>query len=103
MSHLIKAQWLDGWVKYTLTQARLNSIIFSFHSCRSPVNSKANNMGVDLDNILKTGCWSQQLKYTLIKVLPVCFPESNLINSQSLFIKSPRNSSGDASGKSYEV
>ena len=42
------------WVKNTLTQAGVNTNIFSSHSCRSSASSKANNMGVDLDNILKT-------------------------------------------------
>ena len=39
------------WVKNTLTQAGVNTDIFSSHSCRSSASSKANNMGVDLDNI----------------------------------------------------
>ena len=48
------------WVKNTLTQAGVNTNIFSSHSCRSSASSKADNMGVDLDNILKMGCWSRQ-------------------------------------------
>ena len=48
------------WVKNTLTQAGVNTDIFSSHSCRSSASSKADNMGVDLDNILKMGCWSRQ-------------------------------------------
>ena len=35
----------------------------SSHSCRSSAsNSKAKNMGVDID-ILKIGCWGQQSTY----------------------------------------
>ena len=42
------------WVKNRLTQAGVNTNILSSHSCRS-ASSKANNMGMDLDNILKMG------------------------------------------------
>ena len=55
------------WMKNTLTQAEVNTDIFSSHSCRSSASSKANNMGVDLDNILKMGCWSRQS--TFLEVL----------------------------------
>ena len=48
------------WEKNTLTQAGVNTNIFSSHSCRSSASSKVDNMGVDLDNILKMACWSQQ-------------------------------------------
>ena len=48
------------WVKNTLTQAGVNTNIFSSHSCRSSTSSKVDNMGVDLDTILKMGCWSRQ-------------------------------------------
>ena len=48
------------WVKNTLAQAGVNTKIFSFHSCRLTSSSKANNMGVDLDTILKMGCCSRQ-------------------------------------------
>ena len=48
------------WVKNTLTQAGVNTNTFSSHSCRSSASSKANNMGADLDNILKMGCWSRE-------------------------------------------
>ena len=50
-------------MKNTLTQAVVNTNIFSSHSCRSSASSKANNMGVDLDNILKMGCWSRESLY----------------------------------------
>ena len=42
-------------VKHTLTQAGVNTNIFSFHSFRPSVSSKTDNMGVDLDTILKLG------------------------------------------------
>ena len=48
------------WVKNTLTQAAVNTNFFSSHSCRSSASSKADNMGMDLDTILKMGCWCQQ-------------------------------------------
>ena len=51
---------LGRFVKNTLTQARVNTKSFSFFSCRSSVSSKADNMGVDLDTILKMGCWRRQ-------------------------------------------
>ena len=38
----------------------MNTDIFSSHSCRSSASSKTDNMAVDLDNILKMGCWSRQ-------------------------------------------
>ena len=44
----------------SLTQTGVNTNIFSPHSCRSSASSKANNMSVDLDNILKMGCWSRE-------------------------------------------
>ena len=47
------------WVKNTLTKSS-SEYIFSSHSCRLSASSKANNMGLDLDAILKMGCWSQQ-------------------------------------------
>ena len=48
------------WVKNTLAQAGVNTKIFSSHSCRSSASSKAGNMGMDLDTILKMGSWSRQ-------------------------------------------
>ena len=48
------------WVKNTLTQAGVNTNTFSSHSFRSSASSKTNNMGVDLDTILKMGCWSRE-------------------------------------------
>ena len=48
------------WVKNTLTQAGVNTNIFSSHSCRSSATSKVDNMDVGLDSILKTGWWSRQ-------------------------------------------
>ena len=48
--------------KYTHT-SRSEYKHFSSHSCRSSASSKADNMGVDLDNILKMGCWSRQLTF----------------------------------------
>ena len=48
------------WVKNTLAQAGANRKTFSSHSCRSSASSKADNMDVDLDTILKMGCWSLQ-------------------------------------------
>ena len=50
------------WVKNTLTQAGVNTNIFSSHSCRSSASSKASNMGMDLDNILKM-FFSKELEY----------------------------------------
>ena len=47
---------LARWVKNTLTQAGVNTSNFSSHSCRSAASNKADNMGVDLDAILKMGC-----------------------------------------------
>ena len=44
------------WVKNTLTQAGVNTDIFSCHSCKSSASSKVDNMDVDLDNIPKMGC-----------------------------------------------
>ena len=44
------------WVKNTLTQAGVNINIFSSHSWRSSASGKADNMGVDLDTMLKMGC-----------------------------------------------
>ena len=44
------------WMKNTLTHAEVNTKIFSSYSCRSSAISKANNMGVDLNSILKMGC-----------------------------------------------
>ena len=38
----------------------MNTNVFSSHSCRSSASSKADNMGVDMDTILKMGCWSRQ-------------------------------------------
>ena len=48
------------WVKYTLARAGVNSNIFSFYSCRSFASCKADNMDVNMDTILKMGCWSRQ-------------------------------------------
>ena len=42
------------------THISRSEYIFSSHSYRSSASSKANNMGVDLDYIIKMGCWSQQ-------------------------------------------
>ena len=47
------------WVKSSMAQAGVNTF-FSFHSCRLSVSSKGDSMGEHLNNILKTGCWSQQ-------------------------------------------
>ena len=47
-------------VNYTLAQAGVNTNFFSSHTCRSYASSNAINMGVDLDTILKLGCWSRQ-------------------------------------------
>ena len=38
----------------------MNTNVFSSHSCRSPASSKTDNMGVDLDSILKMGYSSWQ-------------------------------------------
>ena len=46
------------WMKNTLTHAEVNTNIFSSYICRLSASSKTNNMGVDLDNILKMGSWS---------------------------------------------
>ena len=43
------------WVTHTVTQAGVNTNISS-HSCRSSASSKANNMGADLDTVLRMGC-----------------------------------------------
>ena len=51
------------WVKNTLAQTGVNAKNFSSHSCKSSVSSKADNMNVDLDTILKMGCWSRQLTF----------------------------------------
>ena len=48
---------ITRWVKNTFTKAGMNTKMFSCHSCRSSASSKADNMGVDLDTILKMGCW----------------------------------------------
>ena len=48
------------WVKNKLAQTGVNTKIFSSHSCRSSASSKDDNMGVDLDTILKLRYWSQQ-------------------------------------------
>ena len=51
---------IGRWVKNTLTQTGVNTKIFTSHSCRSCDSSKADNMGVDLDTILKMLFWSRQ-------------------------------------------
>ena len=47
---------LRGWVRKLF----IISGIFDFspHSCRSASSSKANSIGIDMDDILKKGCWS---------------------------------------------
>ena len=48
------------WVKNTLTEPGVNTKVFSSQSCTSSASSNAENMGVDLDNILKLSCRRQK-------------------------------------------
>ena len=49
------------WVKNTWKKyKRVNTKNFSSQSCISSARSKADNMGMDLNTILKMRCWSRQ-------------------------------------------
>ena len=51
---------ITRWVKSTPTKAEVSTKNFSSHSCRSSASSNANNMGMDLNIILKMARWSRQ-------------------------------------------
>ena len=48
------------WVKNILSEAGISMQIFSSRSCRSSDSSKAKDVNIDFDNIVKIGCWNQQ-------------------------------------------
>ena len=57
------------WIRNTLTQAEVNTKIFSSHSCRSFASSKVKNMDVDLNNTQKwvTGANNRHLERSIPK------------------------------------
>ena len=46
------------WVKLTMSEAGINSGLFTSHSCRSASTSKATEANIDLQTILKSANWS---------------------------------------------
>ena len=47
-------------MKNILSEAGISMQIFSSRSCRSSDSSKAKDVNIDFDNIVKIGCWNQQ-------------------------------------------
>ena len=62
---LARKDAISRCVKNTLSEAGINIQIFPSYSCRLSGCSKAKNIGADLDNILKIGCWCQQTTYPI--------------------------------------
>ena len=68
------------WVKNSFT---LNNIIdFSPHSCRAASTSKAKNMEVNIDEMLKRVCWKNLKNFFISynKVITECAPDDIAFN-----------------------
>ena len=51
---------ISRWIKSELTDAGVDTSVFKAHSCRSASSSKAKDIGVPLNEILKRGCWKSK-------------------------------------------
>ena len=49
---------ISRWIKLTMSEAGINSGLFTSHSCRSASTSKAIEANIDLQTILKSANWS---------------------------------------------
>ena len=54
---------LAGWVKIVPRKAGIDTSHFKTHSCRSAATSKAKEMGISLEEVLKREPWSGELKW----------------------------------------
>ena len=51
---------ISRWIKSEFTDVGVDTSIFKAHSCRSAFSSKAKDIGVSLNEILKWGCWKSK-------------------------------------------
>ena len=51
---------ITRWIKEVLKQSGIDTTIFQAHSIRAAASSKAHNMGLSTEDILKKGNWSQK-------------------------------------------
>ena len=56
--HAVGRQTISRWLKTILNMSGIDTSIFKAHSTRMASTSKASNMGVGLETILKTAGWS---------------------------------------------
>lgn len=55
----VGTQTLSRWIKQTLSKCGIDTSIFSAHSTRHAVSSRAHSLGVSIDTIRKTAGWSR--------------------------------------------
>ncbi len=53
------------WIKSFLSEAVVDTAVFSAHSTRGAPASNAANLGVPTDAILSAGCWKSESTFTL--------------------------------------
>ena len=51
---------ISKWIKSELTDAGVDTSVSKAHSCLSAYSSKAQDIGVSLNEILKRGCWKSK-------------------------------------------
>ena len=61
----ISSQTISKWIKSILTNAGIDTTVFSSHSTRHVASSAAFNKSVDLETIKKTAGWSSKSKVFL--------------------------------------
>ena len=59
-NHHLSDDTLSRWVKEELQLTDLDMNTFTTNSCRSASASKARQVGISLNDILKTGCWLKE-------------------------------------------
>ena len=61
----VGASTISRWLKLALEDAGIDTSLFTGHSYRAASTSKANNLGVSLDVILKMADWTHSVSYVL--------------------------------------
>ena len=61
---VVTSNTVSGWIRSLLTDAGIDTTIFSAHSTRGAAASKAFNVGMSMDAILKAGHWARESTFS---------------------------------------
>jgi hypothetical protein len=60
----VGASIVARWIKMVLSDAGVDTAVYSSHSTRGASSSKTANLGVPIEAILLAGCWNSESTFT---------------------------------------